>query len=161
MSFYKELSLWSVKTWVEIQIYSGWCSGISVSTLLMIFCLTLRHSVKLSNLYAACDLSMRKKKKISTSIFVCATLRTWPLKNVCASKVSESFRNRSSRITLSKLTRNVKPAQYHNFQWHLGPERYKFGHASDDMARHERLFHGSEMYWLAFIYRVNVWEKKR
>lgn len=147
MSVYKELSLWSVKTWVEIQIYSGWCSGISVSTLLMIFCLTLRHSVKLSNLYAACDLSMRKKKKISTSIFVCATLRTWPLKNVCASKVSESFRNRSSRITLSKLTGNVKPAQYHNFQ---------FGHVSDDMARHERLFHGSEMYWLAFIYRVNV-----
>ena len=102
----------------------------------------------------------KKKKKISTSIFVCATLRTWPLKNVCTSKVSESFRNRSRRITLSKLTRNVKPAQYHNFQWHLGPERYKFGHASDDMARHERLFHGSEMYWLAFIYRVNVWEKK-
>lgn len=48
-----------------------------------------------------------EKKKICTSIFVCATLRTWPLKNVCTSKVSESFRNHSSRIMLSKVTRTV------------------------------------------------------
>ena len=51
---------WASKVWnSELRfryILASVLSGISVSTLLMIFCLTLGQSVKLSNLYAACDL---------------------------------------------------------------------------------------------------------
>lgn len=48
----------AAENWASMvcNILASMLSGISVSTLLMIFCLTSGQSVKLSNVYSACDL---------------------------------------------------------------------------------------------------------